>query len=243
MTGSQVLEEVGRLHPHAMRALLIAWGDWGQKASGEAIFDGIAHGRFDHYVLRPTQSPDELFHLTVSGLLLDWAESQRAAPYTVHIVGESWAGRAYELREVLQQCAIAHHFCLADSTEGQELVAAAPAGAELPLIVFPNGLVLANPTNPEIAVAAGSPANPERMDFDVVIVGAGPAGLSAAVYGASEGFGTLVIDKGGIGGQATSSSLIRNYLGFPAASAAGGSRRGRTPRPGCSVRTSPSCRR
>jgi thioredoxin reductase (NADPH) len=214
-TGTQVLEEVGRLHPHAMRALLIAWGDWGRKDSGEAIFEGIAQGRFDHYLLRPTESPDELFHQAVSGLLLDWAESQRAAPYTVHIVGESWEGRAYELREVLQQCAIPHHFCLADSTEGQALVAAAPPGAELPIIVFPNGTVLENPTNPEIAVAAGSPANPERMDFDVVIVGAGPAGLSAAVYGASEGFGTLVIDRGGIGGQATSSSLIRNYLGFP----------------------------
>ena len=100
-------------------------------------------------------------------------------------------------------------------TEGRELVAAAGTGATLPIIVFPDGTVLENPTNAEIAVAAGSPVSPETMDFDVVIVGAGPAGLSAAVYGASEGFSTLVVDKGGIGGQATSSSLIRNYLGFP----------------------------
>jgi thioredoxin reductase (NADPH) len=82
-------------------------------------------------------------------------------------------------------------------------------------MVFPNGQVLTNPTNVEIALAAGSPVDPEEMESDVVIVGAGPAGLSAAVYGASEGFDTLVVDKGGIGGQATSSSLIRNYLGFP----------------------------
>jgi len=108
-----------------------------------------------------------------------------------------------------------HHFCLADSDEGRALVAAAPAGAELPLVVFPNGMVLENPSNAEVAVAAGGKVNPERADFDVIIVGAGPAGLSAAVYGASEGFRTLVVDKGGIGGQATSSSLIRNYLGFP----------------------------
>ncbi len=213
--GSDVLDDVGRLHPHARRALLIAWGDWGQKATGEAIFEGIAHGRFDHYVLRPSQSPDEAFHQSVSGLLLDWAESQRAAPYTVHVVGEDWAGRAYELREALQQCAIPHSFSLVDSERGQALVASAPAGARLPLMVFPNGVILEDPTNPELAIAAGSPANPEHMDFDVVIVGAGPAGLSAAVYGASEGLGTLVIDRGGIGGQATSSSLIRNYLGFP----------------------------
>jgi thioredoxin reductase (NADPH) len=110
---------------------------------------------------------------------------------------------------------VVHSFCLADSDEGRALVAAAPEGAELPLVVFPNGMVLENPSNAEVAIAAGGAVNPERTDFDVVIVGAGPAGLSAAVYGASEGFRTLVVDKGGIGGQATSSSLIRNYLGFP----------------------------
>ena len=81
--------------------------------------------------------------------------------------------------------------------------------------MFPDGTVLENPSNAQLAVAAGGAVNPERMDFDVIIIGAGPAGLSAAVYGASEGFRTLVVDKGGIGGQATSSSLIRNYLGFP----------------------------
>jgi thioredoxin reductase (NADPH) len=215
MTGSQLLDKVRRLHPHAKRALLIAWGDWGQKETGEAIFDGIADGRFDNYILRPSESPDELFHQTISSMLLEWAETTRAAPYTIHIVGESWSGRAYELREVLQQCAISHNFCLADSDQGRQLVAAAGDATKLPFMVFPDGRVLENPTNTDIARATGSPINPERMDFDVVIVGAGPAGLSAAVYGASEGFSTLVVDKGGIGGQATSSSLIRNYLGFP----------------------------
>jgi thioredoxin reductase (NADPH) len=215
MTGSDLLGETRRLHPHARRVLLIAWGEWGQKATGQAIFEGVAEGRFDHYILRPSESPDELFHQTISSMLLEWAESRREAPYTIHIVGESWSGRAFELREALQQCAMAHKFCLADSPEGRQLVASARAGAELPLMVFPNGDVLENPTNAEIAVASGSPVSPEHMDFDVVIVGAGPAGLSAAVYGASEGFATLVVDRGGIGGQATSSSLIRNYLGFP----------------------------
>jgi thioredoxin reductase (NADPH) len=214
-TGSQVLDEVRRTHPHARRALLIEWGDWGQNPTGEAIFEGIAHGRFDHYVLRPTSSPDELFHQSICSMLLDWAEANRAAPHTVHIVGESWSGRAYELREALQQCAIPHHFCLADSAEGSALVAAAGKGVELPIMVFPTGQVLVNPTNAEIAVAAGAPVSPERMEFDLIVVGAGPAGLSAAVYGASEGLSTLVVDRGGIGGQATSSSLIRNYLGFP----------------------------
>ncbi len=214
-TGSQILADVRRLFPLARRALVIGWGDWGKPATGRTIFDGVAHGRFETYMLRPSESPDELFHQTVSSMLLEWAESRRDSPYTIHVVGESWSGRAYELREALQQCAIAHHFCLADSEEGRELVAAAGQEVELPIIVFPTGDFLENPTNAEIAAAAGSPVHPEHMEFDVVIVGAGPAGLSAAVYAASEGFSTLVIDKGGIGGQATSSSLIRNYLGFP----------------------------
>ncbi len=213
--GSQVLEAVHDLHPHSKRAVMIAGADWGSPDTGRALFGGIADGRFDHYVMRPAVSPDEQFHQTISTMLLEWAEANRAAPYTVHIVGDTWTGRAFELREALQQCAVPHHFCLADSDEGRELVAAAPNGAELPLVVFPDGRVLVNPTNLEISQSTGGPVNPDQSHFDVAIIGAGPAGLSAAVYGASEGFRTLVIDKGGIGGQATSSSLIRNYLGFP----------------------------
>jgi thioredoxin reductase (NADPH) len=215
MTGSELLDAVRRLHPHAKRRLLIPWGGWGDRPTGEAIFDSIAHGRIDHYVLRPSASPDELFHQAISSLLLEWAEAHRAWPYTIHVVGESWSGRAYELRNVLERCAMPHSFCLADSSDGRALVAEAGDGAALPIVVFPDGTVLANPSNAELARATGSPVNPERMHFDLVIAGAGPAGLSAAVYGASEGFSTLVVDEGGIGGQATSSSLIRNYLGFP----------------------------
>jgi thioredoxin reductase (NADPH) len=215
MTGSELLDEARRLHPHSKRGLLIAWGGWGDRATGEAIFDSIARGRIDHYVLRPSASPDELFHHAISGLLLEWAEAQRASPYTIQVVGESWSGRAYELRDLLARCAIPHSFCLADSNDGRALVAEAGEGARLPIVAFPDGTVLADPTNAEIAKASGSAISPERMDFDLVVVGAGPAGLSAAVYGASEGFSTLVVDEAGLGGQATSSSLIRNYLGFP----------------------------
>ncbi len=77
MTGSELLDEARRLHPHAKRGLLIAWGDWGDRATGEAIFDSIARGRIDHYVLRPSASPDELFHQAISSLLLEWAEARR----------------------------------------------------------------------------------------------------------------------------------------------------------------------
>ena len=215
MTGSELLDEARHLHPHAKRGLLIDWGGFGDQATGQAIFDSVAQGRIDHYVLRPAAPPDELFHSTISSMLLEWAEAQRESPFTIHVVGESWSGRAYQLREVLERCAMPHTFCLADSKDGRAFVAAAGTPARLPLMVLPNGRILQDPSNVEIAIASGSSVTPGRTDFDLVIVGAGPAGLSAAVYGASEGFRTLVVDDGGIGGQATSSALIRNYLGFP----------------------------
>ena len=215
MPGSELLDQVRHLHPYAKRGLLLAWDSLGDRATGEAIFESIAHGWIDHYVVRPSEPSDEVFHQAISSLLLEWAEARRASPHTIHVVGESWSGRAYELRHLLGRCAFPHSFCLADSSDGRALVAEVPEGAKLPIVVYPDGTLLSDPSNADLARAAGSPVNPEQMDFDFVIVGAGPAGLSAAVYGASEGFSTLVVDEGGLGGQATSSPLIRNYLGFP----------------------------
>jgi thioredoxin reductase (NADPH) len=215
MTGSELLARVHELHPHAKRGLLIEWGGWGDKATGEAIHEAMAHGRIDYYVLRPAGRPDEVFHSAVSSFLLEWSHSQKNAPHTIYVVGRSWSGRAYAIRDALERCAIPHSFCLADSDKGRELLAGVDEDAELPLIVLPTGDVLTDPSDAQIAEAAGARVDLRGSEFDVVIVGAGPAGLSAAVYGASEGFNTLVVDKGGIGGQATLSSLIRNYLGFP----------------------------
>ena len=215
MSGSELLGRAGRLHAHAQRGLLIDWGSWGEGATAQEIFEAMARGQIDYYVIRPSTAPDELFHQAISTFLLEWAHARRVSPHTVHVVGASWSGRAYELREALGRCAIPHAFCLADSPEGRAFVAQAGAQAPLPLVVFPNGAVLADPSNVDLAAAAGAPVDLRRWDFDLVIVGAGPAGLSSAVYGASEGLRTLVIDEGGIGGQATFSSLIRNYLGFP----------------------------
>ena len=214
-TGGDLLGRVHQLHPHAKRGLLIEWGGWGDRETGEAIHDAMAHGRIDYYVLRPSGSPDEVFHQAVSSFLLEWSQSQKIAPHTIHVVGKSWSGRAYELRDALERCAIPHAFCLADSDKGRALLDGVDSELQLPLMVLPNGRVLADPSDAEIAAAAGAAVDPCQSAFDVVIVGSGPAGLSAAVYGASEGFSTLVVDEGGIGGQATSSSLIRNYLGFP----------------------------
>jgi thioredoxin reductase (NADPH) len=210
-----VLLETRRLHPHARRALLVEWAETGLPLMADSIFEAIATGRIDHYLIRPLGDRDEVFQSEVQGLLLDWTDARLTSPYTIYVVGDSWSGRTYELREALGRCAMPHTFCLADSDQGRDLLARAGVERDLPVVIFPNGNVLKDPSNVELALAAGSPVNPDRIEFDLVIVGAGPAGLSAAVYGASEGFSTLVVDEGGIGGQSTSSSLIRNYLGFP----------------------------
>ncbi|MGB2709930.1 MAG: FAD-dependent oxidoreductase [Conexibacter sp.] len=213
--GGGLLERARQLHPHAKRGLMVPWGALADPPTAEAILDSIALGRIDYYVPMPAGSPDEVFHHTISAFLLEWATERRKVPQTVHIVGREWSGRAYELRETFERCATPHAFCLADSDEGRELLAKAGPDVKLPVMILPDGRALGDPSNAEIAEAAGAPIDFDERDFDVVIVGAGPAGLSAAVYGASEGLRTLVVDEGGIGGQARSSSLIRNYLGFP----------------------------
>src|SRR5262245_8794979 len=213
-SGRHILEHVRQLNPHARRALLVPANVWSDQPAADAIRDSMALGRIDHYVLRPAGPLDEVFHQAISSFLLEWARDRRVVPQTVHIVGETWSGRAYELREVFEQCAAPHAFCLAASEKGREMIARAGSDAKLPLMVLPDGRVLCDPSNTEIAEVVGAPAALEQLDFDVAIVGSGPAGLSAAVYGASEGLRILVVDEGGIGGQARSSSLIRNYLGF-----------------------------
>ena len=101
-----------------------------------------------------------MFHQAVSGFLLEWSHSQKTAPHTIHVVGHSWSGRAYEIRDALERCAIPHAFCLADSDEGREVLAGVDGDFELPLMVLPTGTVLSNPSDAEIAGASGAGVDP-----------------------------------------------------------------------------------
>jgi len=209
-----LFDHARREHPQAKRALLISPNVWTDPLEAATIRGAMGLGRIDHFLLEPGPPPDEVFHEGISSFLLEWARERRLVPHTVHIVGEEWAGRAYELRAVFENCAVPHRFSLADSEQGREILAKAGPDARLPLMLLPDGRALSDPSNAEIALAAGAPETLDERLFDLLIVGAGPAGLSAAVYGASEGLNVVVVDAAGIGGQARSSSLIRNYLGF-----------------------------
>jgi thioredoxin reductase (NADPH) len=215
-TGSELLAKVRRLHPLAKRGLLIEWGAWGDRPTADAVLKAMGLGDIDYYVLKPWWSPDEQFHRTVAEFLYEWARANPAAAREVELVGEAWSARSHELRSLLTRNGVPHAFHASDSEEGRRrLEQAGRSAADGPVALMLGGQVLTNPTNAELAAAFGvSTELGERRDFDVVVVGAGPAGLGAAVYAASEGLATLVVEREAIGGQAGSSSLIRNYLGF-----------------------------
>ncbi len=211
-----VFSEVKQLYPEAKRALVVDWGAWADRATADSIHRLIALGKIDYYALRPWRAPDEYFHRTVTEFLLEWERSVSAAPREVTVVAERWSPRAHELRSLLVRNGVQHQFHSSDTDEGRTaLVAAGLEGTAAPVVLLHDGRVLVDPTNTQLADAYGVDTTlGAETDFDVIVVGAGPAGLAAAVYASSEGLRTLVVERESIGGQAGSSSLIRNYLGF-----------------------------
>jgi thioredoxin reductase (NADPH) len=211
-TGTELLARVRQLHPAARRVLLITWGD---QTIAEPILRATVLGDIDAYVVKPGTPPDEHFHRFVTEQLDEWGRSNLPGLETVRVVGEEWAARSHELRELLGRNGIPFGFYPADSPEGQHLLQqAGAAGKALPAVALFDGRILADPSNAEVGEALGVQTKPGGS-YDVTVIGAGPAGLAAAVYGASEGLSTLVLEPEAIGGQAGTSSLIRNYLGFP----------------------------
>jgi len=213
MTGAELLSRAREFHRTAMR-LLLTDGEFGPPQ--ESILQAIALGHIDAYADRPMTVPDEVFHLTVTELLEKWAKSNLPRPEVMRVVGDDWSARSHEIRDLLTRNVIPFGFYPADAGPGKALLEQAGAtAAALPVIIMFDGRVLANPSNTQLAEAIGMRTSPGPGLYDVAVIGAGPAGLAAAVYGASEGLSTVVLEPEAIGGQAGTSSHIRNYLGFP----------------------------
>jgi len=213
MTGLEFLCRAHELHPGARRVVLF---DWTDRTVGGPALRAWTLGQVDDWITKPIHAADEHFHQGVSAFLYGWAQQHRPGAEMVQVVGRRWDARSQEIRDLLSRNSVRYGFHEPDSPAGRALLDRAGAGgAALPVLVTFDGQVLVNPPNGEVAAALGIPTSADTRTYDVVIVGAGPAGLAAAVYGGSEGLRTAMLEQEAIGGQAGSSSLIRNYLGFP----------------------------
>jgi thioredoxin reductase (NADPH) len=200
------------LHRTAKRVLMIDRGDW---SSAHPAVTAMTLGQIDYHLYNPWQPVEQILYPAISDFLAAWAKSQNPPSVAMRVVGPRWSARSHELRDLMSRAGLPFWFYDKDSSEGRALLAEAGTdGTRLPVIVTHTGEVLVDPSHAEFVAALGVPTHPDVDASDVVVIGAGPAGLTAAVYAASEGLDTLVLEPVMPGGQAGTSSLIRNYLGF-----------------------------
>jgi thioredoxin reductase (NADPH) len=210
MSGIDFLEQAMDLYPAARRVLLTAYADT------NAAIDAINVVDLDHYLLKPWDPPEEKLYPVVDALLEAWRDSDHRPVPETKVVGHRWSARSSEVRDFLTRNQVPYRWYLSDEPEGERLLTAAGAdGLALPLVITPDGESLVEPTDAELAARVGLVTTPAADFYDLIVIGAGPAGLGAAVYGASEGLRTVLLERTAAGGQAGQSSRIENYLGFP----------------------------
>jgi thioredoxin reductase (NADPH) len=219
MDGLAFLERARSLHRGASRALLVALDRRGTRIPF-TILDSLqratALGRIDFWVVKGWEAPEELLYPQIQEALTAWTKSNHPRHEVMRVVGERWSPRSHELRDALARNTVPFGFYATDSEEGSRLLRQYDIDTiRLPAVILHDGTVLHDPGLVDIAEALGVHTEPSDEVYDLAILGAGPSGLSAAVYGSSEGLGTVVIEPEAIGGQAGTSSMIRNYLGFP----------------------------
>jgi thioredoxin reductase (NADPH) len=217
MDGVEFLRRAHVLHPHAARAVFVAMGySTAHGGPTDPLLRALALGQIDFPILKGWVSPEEWLYPQVQEALSAWAIAHRPRHEHIQLVGDQWSPRSHDLRDLLTRNTVPFGFYAADSDEGRRLLAERGLdAARLPVAILFDGRVLVDPDDRALAQAFGVQTRPGAQVYDVAIVGAGPAGLAAALYGASEGLRTVVIEPRALGGQAGSSSRIRNYLGFP----------------------------
>ena len=210
MNGIEFLEQAMDVFPGARRALLTAYADTG------AAIDAINVVDLDYYLLKPWDPPEEKLYPVVDALLETWLSADHRPVPETKLIGHRWSARSSEVREFLARNQVPYRWYAADEPEGRRLLEAAEASEmSLPVVITPSGEALVEPTDSELASRVGLATTPSADFYDLIVIGGGPAGLGAAVYGASEGLRTVLVERTATGGQAGQSSRIENYLGFP----------------------------
>ncbi|MFD9957842.1 FAD-dependent oxidoreductase [Amycolatopsis sp. NPDC058986] len=210
MDGISFLEQAMDLFPHARRALLTAYADT------DAAIQAINVVDVDHYLLKPWDPPEEKLYPVVDALVEAWRTVGDRSVEDIKVVGHRWSSPSYHVRDFLARNSVPYRWYSVDDAEACRLLDAAGAtAADIPVLITADGTVLRQPSGAEIADAVGLSTRPAQEFYDLVVVGGGPAGLGAAVYGASEGLRTVLVERKATGGQAGQSSRIENYLGFP----------------------------
>ncbi len=210
MNGIEFLENAMDVFPGARRALLTAYADT------SAAIDAINVVDLDYYLLKPWDPPEEKLYPVVDALLDAWLSADHQPVPETKVVGHRWSARSSEVREFLARNQVPYRWYAADEPEGQRLLDAAGADIQsLPVVITPDGTPLIQPGDAELADKVGLATTPSAKFYDLIVIGGGPAGLGAAVYGASEGLRTVLVERTATGGQAGQSSRIENYLGFP----------------------------
>jgi thioredoxin reductase (NADPH) len=211
MTGTALLAQVCGLHPEARKVLLTAYADTG------AAIESINEIGLDHYLMKPWDPPDQHLYPVLDDLLAEW-KTHAHPPYDgIRIAGASLSPQSYAVRDFLSRNQVPYQWINVDEDQPtRALLEAMPGGLDrLPVVLFPDGSHLSVPSNTELAAKIGLQTEAQRSFYDLVVIGGGPAGLANTLYAASEGMRVVLVEQSGPGGQAGTSSMIENYLGFP----------------------------
>lgn len=211
MTGTELLREASKLHPASRRVLLTAYADT------DVAISGINEIGLDHYLMKPWDPPEQRLYPVLDDLLGEWRARVRPAFEGIRVLGSEWSPESYQAKEFLSRNRVPYEWVDIDRDAPARALAQSLAGdvTRLPVVIFTDGSHLVAPSHAELASKSGMQTHANRPFYDVVVIGGGPAGLAHAVYAASEGLRTVLVESEAAGGQAGTSSLIENYLGFP----------------------------